>query len=204
MKTAIEIITMGLSFYLAYRLYNKYYKILALYSNEVVRDWPNIPSWLNWALGIILFLGCLSSQATFFFESLICWLILLIIIPYFYLPIRNGKIYNILSVSTFFLTAFFSFTLFFSVDNSRDIICESFIPNYDVYYTTEYYQTDYDDHEREVAHVNTGNDTLDFVLETIFPFAYRILLGFIVIFSLLLNVSLREKNKIIKNGYNKV
>lgn len=204
MKTAIEIIIYGLSFYLAYRLYNKYYKILALYSNEVVRDWPNIPSWLNWALGIILFFGCLSSQATFFFESLICWLILLIIIPYFYLPIRNGKIYNILSVSTFFLTAFFSFTLFFSVDNSRDIICESFIPNYDVYYTTEHYQTDYDDYEREVAHVNTGNDTLDFVLETIFPFAYRILLGFIVIFSLLLNVSLREKNKIIKNGYNKV
>ena len=204
MKTAIEIIIYGLSFYLAYRLYNKYYKILALYSNEVVRDWPNIPSWLNWALGIILFFGCLSSQATFFFESLICWLILLIIIPYFYLPIRNGKIYNILSVSTFFLTAFFSFTLFLSVDNSRDIICESFIPNYDVYYTTEYYQTDYDYHEREVAHVNTGNDTLDFVLETIFPYAYRILLGFIVIFSLLLNVSLREKNKIIKNGYNKV
>jgi hypothetical protein len=66
-----------------------------------------------------------------------------------------------------------------------------------VYYTTEYYQTDYDDGEVEVAHVNTGNKTLDFMLESVFPYVYKISIGFIVIFSLLLNVSLREKNKII-------
>jgi hypothetical protein len=202
MKILIEIIVCVLSLYLAYRLYKRYNKILGLYIDEVTSDWPDIPNWFNWTLGILLFLGCIFAQVTIFFESLIIWLILLIIIPFFYLPIINGKIYNFLSVTTFFLTAFFSITLFFSVDNSRDVIGESFIPNYEVYYTTEYVQTDYGDEEIEVAHVNTGSDTLDFLLESIFPFAYRILIGFIVIFSLLMNVFLRGKNKIIKNGYN--
>ncbi len=96
------------------------------------------------------------------------------------MPIRNRKAYNFLSVTTFFITAFFAITLFFSVDNSRDIIGETFISGYDVYYTTETVQRDYGDDEIEVAHVNTGNDNLDFVLESIFPFAYRIIIGLIV------------------------
>jgi len=204
MKVVIEIIVYGLSLYLAYRLYKRYNKILEAYIDEVINDWPNTPEWLNWILGIFLFIGCTVAQVQYFFESLIVWLILLMIIPFFYLPIKNDKIYNILSVSTFFLTAFFSITLFFNVNNSRDIIGDSFISNYDVYYTTEYYQTDYYDGEKEVAHVNTENETLDFVLESIFPYAYRIFVGFIVIFALLFNISLREKNKIIKNGYNNV
>ena len=203
MKIAIELIVYGLSLYLAYRLYKKYDKVLGLYVDEVVSDWPGVPNWLNWALGIFLFFGCVFAQVTIFFESIILWLVLLIIVPFFYLPIRNSKTYSILSVSTFFLTAFFSATLFFSVDNSRDIIGESFISNYEVYYTTEYYQTNYDDGEVEVAHINTGNKTLDFVLESIFPFVYRIFIGLVVIFSLLMNISLREKNKLIKKGYNK-
>lgn len=204
MKIVIEIIVYGLSLFLAYRLYMKYNKILSSYIDEVVGEWPDIPNWLNWVFGIFLFNVCIVAQITIFFESVIIWLVLLIIVPFFYLPIRNSKTYNILSVTTFFLTASFSVTLFFSVDNSRDIIGESFISNYNVYYTTEYYLTDYDDVEVKVAHVNTGNKMLDFVLESVFPFVYRIFIGFVVVFSLLKNLSLREKNKLIINGYDKV
>jgi len=139
---------------------------------------------------------------TIFFESIIVWLILLIIVPFFYLPIKNSKTYNILSVLTFFLTTFFAITLFFSVDNSRDIISKSFISNYNVYYTTEYHQTRYDDKEVDIAHVNTGNKNLDFALESIFPCIYRISIGLIIIFSLLMNISLKEKNKLIKKVKN--
>jgi len=204
MEIVIEIIVYGLSLFLAYRLYIKYNKILGSYIDEVVSEWPNIPKGLNYLFGLFLFVGCVAAQLTIFFESIIIWLVLLIIVPFFYLPIRNSRTYNICSVTTFFLTAFFSVSLFLSVDNSRDIIGESFIPNYKVYYTTEYYQTDYDDGEVEVAHVNTGNKTFDFVLESIFPFVYRIFIGLVVIFSLLMNLSLRAKNKLIKKGYNKV
>ena len=56
MKAIIEIIIYGLSFYLAYRLYTKYNKILGLYIDEVVSNWPDIPNWLNWALSIFLFI----------------------------------------------------------------------------------------------------------------------------------------------------
>lgn len=202
MKIAIEIIVYGLSIYLMYKLYKKYNKKLGLYVDECINDWPDIPKWINWALGFLLLFGCVFAQASIFFESIIIWLALLIIVPFFYLPITNAKTYNILSVSTFFLTVVFSITLFFNIDNSRDIIGESFISNYKVHYTTEYYQTDYDDGEVEVAHVNTGNDTLDFFLESIFPIVYRIFIGLILIFSLLMNISLREKNKLIKTGYN--
>ena len=200
METIIEIIIYGLSLYLVYRLYKKYNKILESQINEVIANWPDIPNWLNWALGIFLFIGCVVAQVTMFFESIIIWLILLIIIPFVYLLIKNNKTYNMLSVLTFFLTTFFAITLFFSIDNSRDIIGKSFISNYNVYYTTEYYQTRYDDGEVEVAHVNTGNKTLDFTLESLFPYIYRIFIGLIIIFSLLMNISLKEKNKLIKKA----
>jgi len=199
MNTLIEIIVYGLSLFLALILLPLYMKKLSSYIEEVVCDWPNIPNWLNWVFGVFLFLGCLTAQDTIFFESIVIWLVLLIIVPFFYLPIRNSRTYNILSVTTFFLTAFFSVTLFFNIDNSRDLIGKSFIPNYKVYYTTEYYQTDYVDKEVKVTHVNTGNKTLDFVLESIFPFVYRSFIGLIEFFSLLTNLSLRKKNKLIKN-----
>ena len=199
-KAIIEIVVYGLCLYWAYKLYNRYNIIVGAYIDEVVNDWPKVPNWLNWLLGILLFLGCVFVQTKFFFESLIIWLILLFIIPFFYLPIKNGKTYNILSATTFFIISFFSVTLFFSVDNSRDIIGEVFISNYDVYYTTEYYQTQYDDREVEVPHINTGNEALDFFLESIFPYAYRIFIVFICIFSFLLNISFREKNKLFSNS----
>jgi len=199
MNTLIEIIVYGLSLFLALILLPLYMKKLSSYIEEVVCDWPDIPNWLNWVFGVFLFLGCLTAQDTIFFESIVIWLVLLIIVPFFYLPIRNSRTYNILSVTTFFLTAFFSVTLFFNIDNSRDLIGKSFIPNYKVYYTTEYYQTDYVDKEVKVTHVNTGNKTLDFVLESIFPFVYRSFIGLIEFFSLLTNLSLRKKNKLIKN-----
>lgn len=182
----------------------KYNGTLSRYIDEVISDWPDIPNWLNFTFGLILFSVCIFAQIAIFYEAIIIWIVLLIIVPFFYLPIRNSKTYNLLSITTFFLTAFFSVTLFMSVDNSRDIIGESFIKNYKVYYTTEYYQTNYDDErEVEIAHINTGNKTFDVVLELIFPLVYRIFIGLIVIFSLLLNISLREKNKLIKEGYNK-
>ena len=193
MNTIIEIIVDGLSLFLGLILYMIYNKIFSSYLEEVASDWPDIPNWLNWGFGIFLFLGCLVAQDTIFFESIIIWLILLIIVPFFYLPIRNSRTYNILSVTTFFLTAFFSVTLFFNIHNSRDLIGESFIPNYNVYYTTEYYQSDYADYEVKVAHVNTGNKTLDFMLESIFPFVYRSFIGLVSIFSLLTNLSLSKK-----------
>ena len=199
MNTLIEIIVYGLSLFLALILLPLYMKKLSSYIEEVVCDWPDIPNWLNWVFGVFLFLGCLTAQDTIFFESIVIWLVLLIIVPFFYLPIRNSRTYNILSVTTFFLTAFFSVTLFFNIDNSRDLIGKSFIPNYKVYYTTEYYQTDYVDKEVKVTHVNTGNKTLDFVLESIFPFVYRSFIGLIEFFSLLTNLSLIKKNKLIKN-----
>lgn len=198
MKVIIEIIVYGLSLYLAYLLYKKYYKTINIYIDEAINDWIDIPNWINRGLGIFLFVGCIFAQVTLFFESIVIWLFLLIIMPFFYLPIKNKQAYNFLSVTTFFITAFFAITLFFSVDNSRDIIGETFISDYDVYYTTEYVQRDYGEDEIEVAHVNTGNDNLDFVLESIFPFGYRIIIGFIVIFSLLMNISLKEKNKLIR------
>jgi hypothetical protein len=120
--------------------------------------------------------------------------------PIFYLPIKNKQVYNFLSVTNLFISIFFAITLFFSVDNSRDIIGETFISDYEVYYTTETIQRDYGDEEFELAHVNTGNDNIDFVLESIFPVAYRIVIGFILIFSLLMNISLKGKNKLIRNG----
>lgn len=200
MEIVIELLVYGLGLYFAYRLYKKYRKKLGKYINEIVEEWPDIPDWLNFILGISLLVGSMLMQRIFFFESLIIWLILLIIIPFFYLPINNSKIFNLLSVLTFFLTTFFAITLFFSVDNSRDIIGESFIPDYEVYYTTEFVQYDYGEEEIEIAHINTGNNTLDFILESIFPYAYRILIGLVIILSLMMNIFIRKKNRLIKNG----
>lgn len=153
MKIIIEIIVYGLSLYLAYLLYKRYYKTITIYIDEAINDWIDIPNWINWGLGIFLFVGCIFAQVTLFFESIVIWLFLLIIMPFFYLPIKNKQAYNFLSVTTFFITAFFAITLFFSVNNSRDIIGETFIFDYDVYYTTEYVQRDYGEDEIEVAHV---------------------------------------------------
>lgn len=202
MKNVIELFVYSLSLYIAYRLYKKFSDKLGKYISEVSEKWPDIPNWLNWILGILLFAGSIIMQVTLFFESVIVWLVLLIIIPFFFLPISNGKIFNFLSVTTFFLTSFFAVTLFFNEDNSRDVIGEAFVPNYKVYYTTEIVQVDYgeagvEEEEKEIAHINTGNNTLDFFLESIFPFVYRILLGIIIILSLILNISIREKNKLI-------
>lgn len=208
MKTIIVIIIYWLSLYLAYRLFEKYNKILGLYIDEIASNWPNIPDWLNLGLGIFLFFGCVFAQIEIFFESVIIWLVLSIIVPFFYLPITNSKVYNMLSGFTFFVTVFFAITLFFSVDNSRDIIGKSFISNYNVHYTTEIVrhnngELDYES-EVEVAHVNTGNKALDFTLEWIFPCIYRISIGLIIIFSLLMNISLKEKNKLIKKLKNDI
>lgn len=189
-----EVIILGLSLYLAYKIYKKYGKNLESHIEYVLNNWPDIPSWLNCILGFSLFIGCVFVQITIFFESVVIWLVLLIIAPFAYSLIKNIKIYNTLSTLTFLLTTFFAITLFFSVDNSRDIIGKSFIPNYNVHYTVD------DEREVEVAHINTGSKTLDFTLESIFPYIYRISIGLIIVFSLLMNISLKEKNKLIKKA----
>jgi hypothetical protein len=203
MKIVIELLVYLLSLYFAYRLYKKFSDRLEKYVNEVTEKWPNIPYWLNCILGISLLIGSIVMQLTMFFVSVTVWLVLLIIIPFFFLPITNRKIFNFLSVTTFLLTSFFAITLFFNVNNSRDIIGEAFIPNYKVFYTTEIvrvdYGTGYEEKEKEIPHIYTGDNTLNYFLESIFPFVYRILLGIIIILSLMLNISIREKNKLITN-----
>jgi len=200
MKYIANIVFLLLSIYLAYFFYKKYHKILRAHINEVLSNWPNLPSWLNVIILFFLLGVCFIFQFEFLFESIIVWFFLLIILPFLYLRIKNIKIYNVLSVTTLILTSFFSITLFFNMDNSREIIGNTFISNYSVYYKTEYYQTRYDESEIEVAYVNTGNKVLDFILESIFPFVYRALIFLVMIYSLLLNIFLKEKNKIIREN----
>jgi hypothetical protein len=202
MKGIVAVIVYSLSLFLGYFLYKKYGNKLGDYINEIAEEWPDIPNWLNWTLGILLFFGCVAAQSTLLFESILIWLIFLVIIPFFFLPIVNSKVFNFLSVSTLFLTGFFSISLFFNVDNTRDIIGEKFISNYSVYYTTEYVQRGDADFEVDVAHVETGDSNMDFILESIFPHVYRVIIGLIVALSMLMHITLREKNKLIRTGYN--
>ncbi len=80
MKIIIEIIVYGLSLYLAYRLYKRYYKTISIYIDEAINDWIDIPNWINWGLGILLFVGCIFAQVTIFFQSFVIWLFLIIIV----------------------------------------------------------------------------------------------------------------------------
>ena len=181
------------------------FKRINIYIDETINDWIDIPIWMNLGLGILLFVGCYFAQKTIFFQSIVIWLFLLIILPFCYLPIKNKEVYNFLSITTIFITTFFAITLIFNFDNSRDIIGETFITDYEVYYTTETVPTTSFDgrtidgvEDVEIAHVNTGNKNLDFFLEELF-IVYLIVIVFVVIFSLLINISLKEKRKLIRN-----
>ena len=155
MKNIIELLVYSFSLYIAYRLYKKYSDKLQKYVSEVTQTWPDIPYWANCVLGISLLIGSIFIQLEMFFVSVIIWLILLLVIPFFFLPIINKKIFNFLSVTNFLLTSFFAVTLFFNVDNSRDIIGKSFIPNYKVFYTTGLVRVDYGDAGQEVKEKET-------------------------------------------------
>ena len=202
MGTFIEIVVYGLSLLLGYLLLKKHGKELNSFFDQVVSEWPSIPNWVNWVLGIFLFGSVIVLQMSFFIESLIVWILLVIIVPFFYLSINKSQIFSFLQVLTFFITTFYAVALFFGVDNSRDAICKILIPNYSVYYTTENvgvrtpdgFETE---EEREIAHVETGNTSVDFILERIFPYAFRIAIGLTILLSLKINISIRRKHQII-------
>ena len=202
MRTFIEIVIYGLSLLLGYLLLKKHGKELNLFFNQVVSEWPSIPNWVNWFLGIFLLCSVIVLQISFFIESLIAWILLVIIVPFFYLSINKSQIFSFVQVLTFFITIFYAVILFAVVDNSRDKICEILIPNYSVYYTTETvmvsdYSGGYDTDEREVAHIETGNTTVDFMLERIFPYAFRIVVGLAILLSLKINISIRRKYQVL-------
>lgn len=74
-----------------------------------------------------------------------------------------------------------------------------------MFYTTELGPSigDGDSDEIEVAHIHTGDSTLDFIFKSLFPLIYRLFIVFIVIFSLLINIYVREKNPFIKTAISK-
>lgn len=113
MEIVIKLIIYSFIFIYAFILYRKYGKKLGEYFAEMFNPLLAIPIWLFWTFTILLFFLCVIIQASVLFESLIIWLVLSIIIPFFYSPIRNNRIFNFLSISTFFLTTIFSVTLFF-------------------------------------------------------------------------------------------
>jgi hypothetical protein len=205
MEVFIEVIVYGLSLLLGYLLMKKHGKELNLFFEQVVSEWPSIPNWSNWVLGILLVGSVIVLQKWFFFESLIVWILLVIIAPFFYLSINKFQIFSFLQVLTFFITIFYALALFFGIDNSRDVICESLIPNYSVYYTTEDVTVSdpgggYTTEEREIAHVETGNNALDFMLERMFPYVFRIAIGLTILLSLKINISIRMKHQIIHDN----
>jgi len=205
MGVFIEVVVYGLSLLLGYLLLKKHGKELNLFFEQVVSEWPSIPNWINWVLGIFLFCSVIVLQMLFFIESLIAWIFLVIIVPFFYLSIHKSQIFSFLQVLTFFITTFYAVALFFGVDNSRDVICKSLIPNYSVYYTTEDVTVNdpgggYTTEEREIAHVETGNTSVDYMLERIFPYAFRIAIGLTILLSLKINISIRMKHQIIHDN----
>lgn len=202
MGTFIEIVVYGLSLLLGYLLLKKHGKELNLFFDQVVSEWPSIPNWVNWVLGIFLLCSVMVLQMSFFIESLIVWILLVIIVPFFYLSINKSQIFSFVQVLTFFITIFYAVALFFGVDNSRDTICKILIPNYSVYYTTENVSVRTPDgfeteEEREIAHVETGNTSVDFILERIFPYAFRIAIGLTILLSLKINISIRRKYQVL-------
>jgi hypothetical protein len=198
-KITIWIICYGLSFYLFYRLHEKYHKQIVFYFKETISYWFKFPNWMNWGLGFFLFFGCIFLQKEIFPQSFVLWLILLFIAPIIYRPIRNRKVFNIISVTIFFITTFYAILLFFLVDNARNLIGETLISGYKVHHTTEFIQNDFGDYDEiEVTNANTGNDILDFALEAIFPIAFRVIIGLMVLYSAIINISLNEKNKLTK------
>lgn len=203
METALYIGTYIFCIIFAIVVYQRKGKEIGVYIEEVAADWPNFPKWINYVIFMaILPLSCIALQVSFLFESLFLWITLLFIIPFFYLPIKNGTTYNLLTVTTFAITMFYGIALFFNTDKTRDIIGEYFIRNYEVSYTTEYYTANNDygtEHDVNIAHINTGNQNLDFFMESMFPLLFRSFTALIIITSLLFNISMRKKNKMLRS-----
>lgn len=211
LKVIIDVVTYGLGIYYGLHLILKHGDKLKKYFNDILEGYPKMPQWLNWTLGIVLFLCCIIVQIIFFKISLIFWLFLLIIVPITYIKIKNRKIINSLQVILFFICTFYAIVLFVNIDDSRDLIGKSLLPNYRVYYKTESVQVDYydlgtEDKEKEIAYVHTGNKNADFFFEKIFPVIFRLIIALLFLASLFINISIMNiinKNKMISENINK-
>jgi len=200
MRYFIQHLIYLLGIYLVYRFSGKFGTKILDYIKEVLNQWPKLPKWLNWVFGVVLVVVSIILQDDLFFASLIGWLILSIILPLlFLLYLPNIKSLNLLSVTSFLVTTFFALILIFNSDHARDKICKTFMPEYKVSYTTEIVKARHiedDDREIENAHIDTGNKSLDFFLESVFTGAFDILITILILVSWLLNISIRDKRRL--------
>jgi hypothetical protein len=197
----LELLIYGISLLIIYLFYKKFKNEIGDQFDEFLKEWP-LPNWLNYVIGIPLFPILILLQLDFYFESFIIWLISIFIIPFLFFSIKKTNVFNVFQALTLFLTLTFGIVIFFSLNNSRDIICDTLINNYEVEYTTEYYiDSNGDGHEREIPIINSGNESLDFILVQIFPVVYHSFIALLLLWNLKINISIRRKFNIIQESH---
>ena len=194
-----ELIFIGLILFLTYFIYKKSKKTISNYFEDVLGNWvvPSISLFFFTFFCLIFVCGLI--QIFFFLSSIIIWGILLTVAPFLFLPIVNKKLYNFLSEITLFIIVAYSIALTTQVDKSRKVIAEKFISNYDLYYSSKIIETEYGDEDISIMHIKTGNNYLDFVIGSNFSYFYRTLIWLILMYSIYININLRNKNKLIRS-----
>ncbi len=210
METTLKIIDItlyGLGIFAVYYIFFVYGHKLESFLTDVFHDYPI--KRLNSIMGsiVLLLLGSVLAQMFFFFAAVSLWLFLLFGAPFLIFQVKAKGDYNIIQRTRAFnvmlstnlaITMCFGLALFFSVDNARDNIGYSLIPEYSVYYQTEtvmvdYYDLGYIDEDKEIAYINTGNAHLDFVLTRTFPTIYRITVFFLFILAMFLFINIKNR-----------
>lgn len=149
------------------------------------------------SIAIVFLFAIVATQILFFEYSIAIWLLFLFVLPWFLSRVSNQTNSTTLPI-VFWACVVFGFVLVALFDNARDTIAEKFISDYTVSYKEEVVRTTtvdggYDYQERDIAYVDTKNDGLDWLLQTMFTPIWNLIVIVLLIISFRLNVRIRKK-----------
>ncbi len=194
----IDIVLYGIGIFAVLRTFVVDGDKITAFLAGIIRDFPIRKKYIIILLIIILLVGTVLAQKEFFLPSLILWIFLLFCVPFLIFYVKKIIHFNTIFSTIVVINMCYGIVLFSLVDNTRDIIGHSFIPQYSVYYQKEtvmvnYHDLGYIDEERDIAYINTEDDHLDYILTFIFPTIHRISVFYLYILAMYLFINIKNR-----------